>query len=129
MTLGLIPRNLSSLLLHQMVLLVQSLEPLVISGVDGVVLFIFLLNILNSITILPVNNHFLILLMKESVVFIILNFLLLRNLKTFEGNLQLSRIEAESPQSLLLRHDLAVLGLICTAKRRGHRRRIELLIF
>lgn len=94
MTLGLIPRYLSRLFLHQVVLMMQPLEALVIGGVYSVSLFIFLLNFLNSITILAANDHFLIQLIKESVVFILYNFLFFRYLKTLEGHLQLVRIGA-----------------------------------
>lgn len=69
--LRLVPRYLSCLFLYQVVLMVQPLEALVICGVYSVVLFIFLLNFLNSIALLLANDHFLIQLIKESVVLIL----------------------------------------------------------
>ena len=80
MALGLIPRYLSGLFLHQVVLMMQPLEALVIRGFYSVSLFIFLLNFWISITILAANDHFLIELIKESVVLICNNVLLFRNL-------------------------------------------------
>ena len=58
------------LLLHQMMLMVKPLETLVIGGVYGVRPFIFLLNSWNLI-ILALDDHFLILMVKESVLFLL----------------------------------------------------------
>lgn len=86
--------------------MVKALEALVISGVYGVYLFVFLLNILN-LMVLALNDHFLILMVKQSVLG--RNCILYsRNLEPFEGHLQLLRVQVQPPQSVLILEVLAI---------------------
>ena len=90
--------------------MVKPLEALVIGSVYGVYLFVFLLNILN-LMVLALNDHFLILMVKQSVLGRN-RILYSRNLEPFEGHLQLLRVQVQPPQSVLILEVLAICLLV-----------------